>query len=111
MKNTKLSSLDTLSEKIIDLINKNLKIYQEKKNITDNSYELTEREKELFKSIIIDNLEDMLNYDIEVKISEAEEKMNEMAKEGWKVVSTSIYNGGAALTKASTIMIMSIIKL
>lgn len=47
---------------------------------------------------------------IEVKIGEAEEKMNEMAKEGWKVVSTSIYNGGAALTKASTIMIITLEK-
>ena len=44
---------------------------------------------------------------IEVKISEAEEKMNEMAKEGWTVASTSIYNGGAALTKSSTIMIIT----
>ena len=44
---------------------------------------------------------------IEVKISEAEEKMNEMAKEGWTVASTSIYNGGTALTKASTIMIIT----
>ena len=30
-----------------------------------------------------------------------------MAKEGWTVSSTSIYNGGAALTKASTIMIIT----
>lgn len=47
---------------------------------------------------------------IEVKFNEAEMKMNEMAKEGWKVVSTSIYNGGAALTKAGTIMIITFSK-
>ncbi len=47
---------------------------------------------------------------IEVKYSEAEMKMNEMTKDGWKVVSTSVYNGGAALTKAGTLMIITFSK-
>lgn len=47
---------------------------------------------------------------VEVKIFEAEAKMNEMLKEGWKVVSTSLYEGGANLTKAGTIMVITFAK-
>ncbi len=39
---------------------------------------------------------------LEVKLSEAEAKMNDMAKRGWEVVSTDIYSGGMAHTKAGT---------
>lgn len=43
---------------------------------------------------------------LEVKLSEAEAKMNEMAKRGWEVVSTDIYLGGMAHTKAGTPMLI-----
>lgn len=39
---------------------------------------------------------------LEVKLGEAEAKMNDMAKHGWEVVSTDIYTGGMAHTKAGT---------
>ena len=41
---------------------------------------------------------------IEVKLSEAEKKMNDMAKHGWTVASTDIYLGGVALTKAAKVL-------
>lgn len=47
---------------------------------------------------------------LEVKLSEAEEKMNDMAKHGWEVVSTDIYNGGMAHTKAGTPMLITFAK-
>lgn len=43
---------------------------------------------------------------LEVKLSEAEEKMNDMAKHGWEVVSTDTYLGGMARTKAGTPMLI-----
>ncbi len=43
---------------------------------------------------------------IEVKLSEAEKKMNDMAKHGWTVASTDIYLGGVAHTKAATPMLI-----
>lgn len=43
---------------------------------------------------------------LEVKLSEAEAKMNDMAKRGWEVVSTDIYLGGMAITKAGTPMLI-----
>jgi 5-bromo-4-chloroindolyl phosphate hydrolysis protein len=42
----------------------------------------------------------------EVKLSEAEEKMNEMSKHGWEVVSTNIHSFGMAHTKAGTPMLI-----
>ena len=47
---------------------------------------------------------------IEVKLAKAEDKMNEMLKEGWKVVSTTLYQGGANLTKGSTLMLITFSK-
>ena len=43
---------------------------------------------------------------LEVKLSEAEARMNEMAKHGWEVASTDIYSGGVAHTKAGTPMLI-----
>ena len=43
---------------------------------------------------------------LEVKLGEAEARMNEMAKHGWVVASTDIYLGGVALTKAGTPMLI-----
>lgn len=43
---------------------------------------------------------------LEVKLSEAEAKMNDMAKRGWAVVSTDTYLGGMARTKAGTPMLI-----
>ncbi len=43
---------------------------------------------------------------LEVKLSEAETRMNDMAKHGWEVVSTDIYSGGMAHTKAGTPMLI-----
>lgn len=43
---------------------------------------------------------------LEVKLSEAEVKMNEMAKHGWEVVSTDTYLGEMAHTKAGTPMLI-----
>ena len=43
---------------------------------------------------------------IEVKLSEAETKMNDMAKLGWEVVSTDTYFNGVAHTKAGTPMLI-----
>ncbi len=43
---------------------------------------------------------------LEVKLSEAEAKMNDMAKRGWVVASTDIYLGGVAHTKAGTPMLI-----
>ena len=43
---------------------------------------------------------------IEIKLSEAEAKMNDMAKRGWEVVSTDAYLGGVARTKAGTPMLI-----
>lgn len=47
---------------------------------------------------------------LEIKLGEAEAKMNDMAKHGWEVVSTDIYMGSMALTKASTPMIITFAK-
>ena len=47
---------------------------------------------------------------LEVKLSEAEEKMNDMAKHGWEVVCTDIYTGGMAHTKAGTPMLITFSK-
>lgn len=47
---------------------------------------------------------------LEVKLGEAEAKMNDMAKHGWEVVSTDIYLGGMALTKAATPMLITFAK-
>ena len=43
---------------------------------------------------------------LEVKLGEAEAKMNDMAKHGWEVVGTDIYLGGMAHTKAGTPMLI-----
>ena len=43
---------------------------------------------------------------LEVKLGEAEARMNDMAKHGWEVASTDIYMGGMALTKAGTPMLI-----
>ena len=43
---------------------------------------------------------------LEVKLSEAESRMNEMAKHGWRVASTDTYFGGVAHTKAGTPMLI-----
>ena len=43
---------------------------------------------------------------LEVKLGEAEKKMNDMARHGWKVASTDIYMGGVAHTKAGTPMLI-----
>lgn len=39
---------------------------------------------------------------LEVKLGEAEVKMNEMAKHGWEVVSTDVCSFGMTHTKAGT---------
>lgn len=70
LRKIKLTSLEELSEKIIQIVNNNLKKYQKKKNIENKSYELNEREKEIFKRMIKENLGDMLNYDIATAINE-----------------------------------------
>lgn len=44
---------------------------------------------------------------LEIKYGEAEEKMNEMSRQGWRVISADMYVGGAALTKAGTLMIIT----
>ena len=43
---------------------------------------------------------------LEVKLSEAEKKMNDMAKHGWEVASTDTFFGGVAHTKAGTPMLI-----
>ncbi len=43
---------------------------------------------------------------LEVKLGEAESKMNEMAKHNWEVVSTDLYAFGMAHTKAGTPMVI-----
>ncbi|MBQ8766485.1 MAG: DUF4177 domain-containing protein [Clostridia bacterium] len=43
---------------------------------------------------------------IEIKLSEAEAKMNDMAKRGWEVTSTDAYLGGVGRTKAGTPMLI-----
>lgn len=47
---------------------------------------------------------------LEVKLGEAEAKMNDMAKYGWEVVSTDIYLGGMAHTKAGTPLLITFAK-
>ncbi len=47
---------------------------------------------------------------LEVKLGEAEAKMNDMAKHGWEVVSTDIYLGGMAHTKAGTPLLITFAK-
>ncbi len=47
---------------------------------------------------------------LEVKLGEAEAKMNDMAKHGWEVVSTDIYMGGMAHTKAGTPLLITFAK-
>ena len=39
---------------------------------------------------------------LEVKICDAETKMNDMAKHDWEVISTDIYSAGPAMAKAKT---------
>ena len=41
---------------------------------------------------------------VEKKIAKAEARMNEMAKDGWEGISTSIYLDGTALTRDSSVM-------
>ena len=43
---------------------------------------------------------------LEVKLSEAEARMNEMAKHGWAVASTNTDFNGMAHTKAATPMLI-----
>ena len=43
---------------------------------------------------------------LEVKLSEAEEKMNDMAKHGWEVVSTDTYIGGKTRAKVGIPMLI-----
>ena len=43
---------------------------------------------------------------LEIKLGEAEARMNEMSKHGWEVASTDIYSGGMAHTKAGTPMLI-----
>ena len=43
---------------------------------------------------------------LELKLGDAEEKMNEMSKHGWEVVSTNIHSFGMAHTKAGTPMLI-----
>ena len=43
---------------------------------------------------------------LELKLGEAEAKMNEMSKHGWEVVSTNIHSFGVAHTKAGTPMLI-----
>ena len=43
---------------------------------------------------------------IEAKLSEAEMKMNEMAKEGWKVASTTLFEY-SGFTRAGTLMVIT----
>lgn len=43
---------------------------------------------------------------LELKLGEAEEKMNEMSKHGWEVVSTNLHSFGVAHTKAGTPMLI-----
>ena len=47
---------------------------------------------------------------LEVKLCDAETKMNDMAKYGWEVVSTDVYLGGTAITKAKTPMFITFAK-
>lgn len=47
---------------------------------------------------------------LEVKLSEAEAKMNDMAKRGWEVASTDIYLGGMTMTKAATPMLIVFVR-
>lgn len=47
---------------------------------------------------------------VEAKVSVAEEKMNDMAKQGWEVVSTSIFLGATSFTKAGTTMFITFSK-
>ncbi len=47
---------------------------------------------------------------LEVKIKDAEEKMNDMTKEGWEVISTDIHIGGMAFTTGGTPMIITFCK-
>ncbi len=44
---------------------------------------------------------------LELKLSEAEAKMNDMAKYGWEVASTDVYFGGVTHTKAGTPMLIT----
>lgn len=44
---------------------------------------------------------------LEVKLSEAETKMNDMAKLGWEVASTDLNLGGVALTKSATPLLIT----
>ena len=44
---------------------------------------------------------------LEIKYGEAESKMNEMSRQGWRVISADMYVGGASLTKAGTLMIIT----
>ena len=43
---------------------------------------------------------------LELKLGEAEEKINDMSKHGWEVVSTNLHSFGVAHTKAGTPMLI-----
>ena len=90
IKKAKLESLEKLSEQIIEIINNNLKKYQEKKNIS--SIELTETEKELYKKMIVDNLKDMLNYDIATTISKIIKENPEQVDDLIKIFISKCYS-------------------
>lgn len=47
---------------------------------------------------------------IEVKLCDAETKMNDMAKYGWEVVSTDVFPSGTAISKAKTPMLITFSK-
>jgi hypothetical protein len=44
---------------------------------------------------------------VEVRLGEAEDTMNAMARDGWEVAGTAFYPGGAALTKAGTVLFIT----
>ena len=44
---------------------------------------------------------------VEVRRGEAEDTMNAMARDGWEVAGTACYPGGAALTKAGTVLFIT----
>jgi len=47
---------------------------------------------------------------LEVKLCDAENKMNDMAKYGWEVVSTEVFPSGTAISKAKTPVLITFAK-
>lgn len=47
---------------------------------------------------------------LEVKLCDAEAKMNDMAKYGWEVVATDVFPSSTAITKAKTPMLITFAK-